>query len=105
MLIAIDFDGTFAADPRLFHEFARLARSFGHRVVVVSGRSDEPPWGDELREVVGDGIPVVLAGSIWKRAAAEAAGYRVDIWIDDNPEYVGPQDPSLAAVKTGLPVA
>ena len=35
--------------------------------------------------------PLVFAGEAWKRQAAEAAGYPIDVWIDDHPEYIGPQ--------------
>jgi len=103
MLFALDYDGTFSAAPDLFREFRKLAERFGHRVVVVTGRSDEGRWGDEVREVVGPATPIVFCAGRWKRAAAEAAGYQVDVWVDDNPEYVGPQDPRLTAHKAAQP--
>jgi hypothetical protein len=43
----------------------------------------------------------VYAGTVWKRQAARAAGYLINVWIDDLPEYVDIQDPELAALKYG----
>ena len=71
-------------------------------MVLVTGRSDDAPWGDEVRETLsrhGVTIPIVFAGGTWKREAAHDAGYPVDIWIDDAPEYVAPQDPELSRWK------
>lgn len=90
MLFAIDFDGTYAADPAVFARLRALLEDAGHRCVLVTGRSDEGRWGEEVRATVGD-LPIVFAAGGWKRAAAEAAGLQVDVWIDDAPEYVGPQ--------------
>ena len=45
-------------------------------------------------------IPIIFAGKLWKRKAAELAGYNVDIWIDDLPEYVSNQDPEKNQYKT-----
>lgn len=99
LTFAVDFDGTYAADPDLFCALIMEMERRGHRAVIVTGRSDTPPWNEEVRAAIPMGIPVVFAGAHWKRVAAMHAGYRVDIWIDDNPEYIGPQDPSLAGEK------
>lgn len=100
LTIAIDFDGTFSADPPLWAVFTFYAVARGHRVVLVTGRSDhvmysDPGrhWGNEVRgllaeHAVDDLLPVVFAGGRPKRVAALAAGYTVDIWIDDQPESV-----------------
>jgi hypothetical protein len=97
MVFAIDFDGTFDRDPELFRQFAQLLRSRGHTVVCVTSRS--AGFGDEVERMVGD-VPVVYAGNVWKRQAARTAGYLVNIWIDDLPEYVDAQDPEIASWKT-----
>lgn len=102
MIIAIDFDGTFAADPSLFKAFVLSARRAGHTCLLVTGRSDEGQWGQKVREVVGDLMPIVFAGRAWKQQAATEAGYAVDVWIDDSPEYIGPQNLLLSAQKSGM---
>lgn len=93
LTIAIDFDGTFAANPALWRNFITDAQNiWGYQIVCVTGRSDEGEWGKEVKEAIDGLIPIVFAGHRWKREAAQAAGYEVNIWIDDNPEYIAPQN-------------
>lgn len=97
MLIAIDYDGTFARDMHFFRAFVVLGKRFGHRFVLVTGRSDEGQWGAEVRREVWDIMPIVFAANAWKREAARRAGYEVDIWIDDKPEGIDRLDPAAIA--------
>lgn len=101
MLVAIDFDGTFARDPSLFRSIVALIRAHHHDAVLVTGRSDEGPWGDEVRAAVDGLMPIVFAGGAWKREAAMAAGFKPDIWFDDWPEYIAEQDLGLVLGKLG----
>lgn len=94
-LFAIDYDGTWSADPELFETFVALLRTRGHDAILVTGRSDSGRWGAEVRAAVRS-VPIVFAANKWKREAAKAAGYKVDIWIDDFPEYIDKQDPDKA---------
>jgi hypothetical protein len=103
ILFGVDFDGTFARDPEGFRLFVRMMRERGHAFVLVTGRSDEGQWGAEVRREVRELMPIVFAADGWKRAAAERAGYRVDVWVDDHPEYVAPQDPRLTQRKEQRP--
>lgn len=91
ILFAIDYDGTFSADPCLFRTFVASLRARGHDAVLVTGRSEEGQWGAEVRREVRDLMPIVFAANGWKRDAATAAGFKVDVWIDDHPEYVAQQ--------------
>ena len=100
MVIAIDFDGTFAADPELFIAFICNARERGHRVLILTGREEK--HGADVRQIVGDHAPIVFAGSEWKRIAARRAGYAVDVFIDDYPEYIGPQNILYARHKSKM---
>jgi hypothetical protein len=99
MKFAIDFDRTFSRDPELFRQFVALLRGRGHEAVLVTGRSDDGQWGADVRSAVGDLMPIVFAGTRWKRQAAIAAGHVVDVWIDDMPEYIAPQNHDLAMHK------
>lgn len=99
MIFAIDFDGTWSRDPDCFQELASVMRSHCHTSVLVTGRSDEGRWGQEVRDVVDGALPIIFAANGWKRAALDEwlarhgrAGEHV-VWIDDLPEYVAPQDP------------
>jgi hypothetical protein len=87
MIIAIDYDFTFTNDVELFSRFIAVAQLRGHTVICVTGRT-EPP--DLTREVqFPPGVKTICAGAMEKRKAAENAGYKVDIWIDDMPETIG----------------
>ena len=84
MIIAIDWDKTITADPELFGGFIESALARGHTAIIVTGRQAHdtivPPWP----------IEVIYAGNEWKQGAALAAGYKVDIWIDDMPGMIMP---------------
>lgn len=84
MLIAIDYDGTFTAAPALFWTFIEQCNSFGIQVICVTGRTPRQKIVNAYLT-----IPIIYAGSEHKRKAAERAGYKVDIWIDDTPEMIG----------------
>lgn len=100
MIIAIDFDGTWTADPELWSAFCRSAISRGHQVWCVTARV--PAMMDEVFETVG----VILGthrclsvGSEPKASAFERhTGQRVDVWIDDAPELIQPLRQSLAGL-------
>lgn len=107
LLFGIDYDGTLAADPVLFGWLICSIRMRGHEVLLVTGRSDEGKWGDEVRAALSDigiNVPIVFAANGWKRLAAEAAGYKVDIWVDDHPEWIGPQDPEKIGARPQRPM-
>lgn len=90
LLFAIDFDDTFTAAPEMFRYLVKVIRSYGHECVMVTGREDSPGVAEPVRALVGDLMPIVFAGGTWKRDAARAAGWEVDIWMDDNPTYIAP---------------
>ena len=86
--VAIDYDGTWTADPVAFEAFACLLARRGHTVILVTQRST---GHREVREAARcEGITaVVFAAKMSKRKACRAALFEVDIWIDDNPVSVG----------------
>lgn len=80
LLIAIDYDNTYAAARGLFAGFVRQCKTLGIDVICVTGRHPTHPIEDSTLTV-----PVIYAAGELKRNAAERAGYVVDIWIDDEP--------------------
>ncbi|MDP2141347.1 MAG: hypothetical protein Q8L20_11100 [Gammaproteobacteria bacterium] len=80
MLIAIDYDKTWTLDPHLWEIFAGNCRLYGHRLICVTGRHPSQPVPLQM--------PIVYAHNEFKRRAAERAGYKVDIWIDDMPGVI-----------------
>jgi len=83
MIIALDWDNTYTAAPYLFECFIEKCKELGIQVVIVTGRKPEHRIHTELD------VPIVYAGNEYKRKAAEKAGYKVNIWIDDMPEMIG----------------
>lgn len=86
MVISLDYDDTFTADPELWRPFVELAQRRGHQVVCITGRDRLPDWDREPR--LPPGVAVILAGGELKRTAARRAGVRVDVWIDDVPGLI-----------------
>lgn len=95
LLIAIDFDDTYTADPEGWRAVIDMMRARGHEFICVTARNDHGKMADEVLEEFKskDGIymSVVFAGFDLKRAAAEKLGYKVDIWIDDCPSMIDKQ--------------
>lgn len=80
MLISIDYDKTWTLDPVFWSNFAGHCRLHGHQLICVTGRAPSQPVPLQM--------PVVYAHNEFKRRAAERAGYKVDIWIDDMPGVI-----------------
>ena len=99
MIFAFDYDGTFTSDPSAFIAIVRLLQSLTHVCVLVTARSDDETHGREPKKVIGDLMPIVFADGGWKDAAARRAGYKVDIWVDDEPEGVRDLREALAVEK------
>ena len=91
MIIAIDYDNTYTGDPIIFNAVIDLFRAGGHTVICVTGRDDSGAMADPVNNSIGKLVPVVFAGKLWKKEAALKRGYKVDVWIDDMPEMIGPQ--------------
>lgn len=95
----IDFDDTITEDIELFGKIFNTLQEFGHKVIIVTGRSKVGQWEQEVYEVLGylqnkynlENIPVVFAGTEWKKQAAKKAGYPIHVWIDNSPEYIDKQ--------------
>lgn len=101
IVFAIDFDGTWTRARHTLTQFVSIAQMCGHTCILVTGRSDEPPWGDEVRREIGDIMPILFCAGKWKRPALDAwliekrmAGAHV-VAIDDSPEYFAAQDPMM----------
>ena len=85
MIFALDFDGTYTADPELWDQWVRLCRKRGHRVYVVTMRYPSESVPDELAESVDR---VIYTGRRAKKQLLDARGISIDIWIDDRPEFL-----------------
>ena len=85
--IALDYDGTYTAAPNLFGMLAAYAASLGHRVYIVTMRTEGE--GEEVRKAIGHQVhKVVCTSRQGKQAYCDKAGIRIDIWIDDMPQTI-----------------
>ena len=92
MIIAIDYDNTYTADPVTFEKVIALFQAAGHTVVCVTGRSDDGVMDVPVSNSIGKLVSVVFAGMEWKAVAARKQGYNVSVWIDDIPGMIAPAD-------------
>lgn len=88
MLISIDFDDTFTADPKMWTEIIHLMQAHGHTVICVSARRNTMDHRIELEDALPKGVKVLLSYDEPKRDFALRNGYKVDVWIDDFPDAI-----------------
>lgn len=87
LLIALDFDETYTADPELWRAFVRLAHRNGHQVIIATMRY--PHEGAEIESEVDGLINVIIyTGRKAKFDEVRRQGYTPDIWIDDSPHFL-----------------
>lgn len=88
MIIAIDLDKTWTAAPAMWFGIRLLIESKGHTVIMVTARRDPVSQGERDRFLLPEDMPIIYTAGDFKKPCAEAAGYKVDIWIDDTPGMI-----------------
>jgi hypothetical protein len=88
LLIALDYDETYTADPELWLGFIRSAKARGHRVWIVTMRDSFE--GGEVRSLLGREVDqVVCTARRGKKLFLERTfDEHPDIWIDDSPHFI-----------------
>ena len=93
MIIALDYDETYTADPELWYWFVKRAKDRGHKVYVVTMRF--PDEVDEIKVCLGNVVDKIIPTSHrFKLNYLVGLGIIVDIWIDDCPSYITGFDPN-----------
>lgn len=87
MLIALDYDGTYTADPVLWDAFICTATRRGHKVIIATMRFESEPIVFEC-EITTKILEIIYTGRIAKIEFLEKVGIRPNIWIDDKPGYI-----------------
>lgn len=82
MLIALDYDKTYTADPELWDAFIKNAVFRGHKVICITMRR----YPEE--QIKSWYMEIVYTDRKAKKKYAETNGYAVDIWIDDKPAWI-----------------
>ncbi len=94
LLIALDYDHTYTADPVCMTALVALLKGYGHTVVCVSARFNTL-GNRRLIESSLPGTMVLLTHGMSKREWCKSQGYEIDIFIDDSPQSI----PSLKEVE------
>ncbi|CAN5766340.1 hypothetical protein BH09PSE5_BH09PSE5_08380 [soil metagenome] len=95
MNIALDYDGTFTADPDLWLAFIESATARGHVVHIVTARygheCDHTQPGLFDPRLITLGIKVIATDREPKRQwCFSKHDTHMHVWIDDTPEAIGP---------------
>lgn len=83
MRFALDYDGTYTADPKFWGKFIDLVHLSGHEVYIVTMRhavDDKIHEGPDIHIIYCDGEP--------KKSVVQRHGVVIDIWIDDHPDGI-----------------
>lgn len=88
LTFALDYDDTFTADPALWRAWILLAKSRGHRIVCITGRSETESQRYELETAFGPDVEVYFSDLRPKMECAVANGLHIDVWLDDWPGMI-----------------
>ena len=87
LLIALDYDGTYTANPELWQAFIKYAQKQGHEVIVATMRNDDEL--DDMCEVLcGLVNRIIPTNRNAKRTFLKSFGIEPHIWIDDQPHFI-----------------
>ena len=87
LLIALDYDKTYTADPVLWQTFTAVAKHRGHSVIIATMR--HPDEGAELEQALGSMVDaIVYTSRKAKHEALQRQGFSPSIWIDDSPHFL-----------------
>ena len=88
MNLALDYDDTYTRDPEFWDLVVELAQGRGHTVYCVTMRGYAK---DEVYDTIGRLIGrdrCIFTAQQAKAPFMWDLGIRIDVWIDDSPEYV-----------------
>lgn len=87
MRIALDYDGTYTADPELWGGFVASAMARGHEVYIVTMRYAEE--GAEIEYNLKNRVTGIMYTSRMNKATYVFSQQKLmDIWIDDQPHFI-----------------
>lgn len=88
MNIMIDYDRTYTAAVEMWREVIDNGfLYYGHKVFLVTARSKDQPI-ELARDFDDRNIPIIYCAFKAKREVCEALGIKIDIWIDDEPDWI-----------------
>ena len=89
MNIGLDYDNTYTRDPKLWDAFIRESRLRGHKVYIVTMRYDNDVEDFEVKTALdGKTDGLFFTCRMGKRTFMYDCGIRIDVWIDDQPDFI-----------------
>jgi len=90
MIISLDYDDTYTADPEGWDAFCTLFMTRGHTVICVSARHPDhmQEVKDSLGKVIGENNCVGVNKQPKREYMLQQFGILIDVWIDDIPEAI-----------------
>lgn len=82
LLIAIDYDGTYTADPEGWNVVIMMLKARGHSVICCTHRN----YDERIERDIG--CIIYYTERKAKRPFLAKLGIRPHIWIDDNPHWI-----------------
>lgn len=82
MIIALDYDKTYTADPQLWDALIVHAKHRGHKIICLTMRR----YPEEQIKIPG--VEITYTDRRAKKKYADENGIVVDIWIDDKPAWL-----------------
>lgn len=86
LIISIDLDKTWTADPTAFALIAYTLKARGHTVIICTRRT-ELSHENRIALQIPEFVTIFFASYGFKR---DAVPCHVDIWIDDEPATIEP---------------
>lgn len=95
--ISLDWDDTFTRSPRLWEAFVRTLayEKVGARLIIVTMRREDEgdilkEWAQAVNTSIDLEYPIEIyfTGRKAKKPFMENLGVKVDIWVDDMPEWI-----------------
>ncbi len=90
MILALDYDNTFTADPILWESFISKAKERGHSIAFVTsrGHTNIPGYNDDIfADAKRLAIEVVFCFG-----EPKSSKFKADVWIDDTPLCIPSDD-------------
>ena len=110
MVIAFDIDDTITRHPQFFAFLTQALIAAGHRVLIITFRSDRMSTESDLRDwgigwttLVTSTLEACLATGVdeWKASECRKAG--VDVFFEDDPSVLKHIDPNTVCLQPFLP--
>ena len=83
---SLDYDNTYTRHPELWLKFVEDAHAHGHKVYCITFRYDYEC--DDIDPRLKQLVEIIPTGRKAKRTFARLKNIYVDVWIDDQPDYI-----------------